>query len=185
MQGAGSDQQPVGLDLWPVAAGCAGERAPRCFVGRDNWWRFRRFFERKRGVSGGRVQPGVGGGTWDPGCDGHRLCSTSRDADCAPALRIPSWDTFATSPRLAAVRKRPPISERLAFQELLRQTRVDAVLSQVELARSLGRSQSFVSKYESGERRLDVLELKEVCTALGISVTTFVRRLENVLRSTR
>ena len=52
-------------------------------------------------------------------------------------------------------------------------------LTQVELAERLNEPQSFVSKYESGERRLDVLELREVCAALGISLTDFVGRLEH------
>lgn len=54
---------------------------------------------------------------------------------------------------------------------LLRQLRVDAGLTQVQVADRLGEPQSFVSKYESGERRLDVIELKHVVDALG---TTFV-----------
>jgi transcriptional regulator with XRE-family HTH domain len=62
--------------------------------------------------------------------------------------------------------------------ELLRQVRVEAGLRQVDLAKKLRRPQSFVSKYESGERRLDLLELQQVCSALHISVTEFVKRFE-------
>lgn len=40
---------------------------------------------------------------------------------------------------------------------------------------------SFVSKYESGERRLDVVELRELCRVLGTSLTAFVRRLDATL----
>ena len=61
---------------------------------------------------------------------------------------------------------------------LLRRIRTDAGFTQAELAERLGVPQSFVSKYESGERRLDILELKEVCQALGSSLLDFVRRLE-------
>jgi transcriptional regulator with XRE-family HTH domain len=64
------------------------------------------------------------------------------------------------------------------FLSLLRQARLDAGLRQADLARKLGEPQSFVSKYESGERRLDLLELREICAALGLSLTEFVRRLE-------
>lgn len=42
----------------------------------------------------------------------------------------------------------------------LRRARLDAGLTQVEVARRLGRSQSFVTKAETGERRLDVVELR-------------------------
>jgi transcriptional regulator with XRE-family HTH domain len=51
----------------------------------------------------------------------------------------------------------------------------------IDLAKRLGVPQSFVSKYESGERRLDVLELRAVCVALKISLKQFVRRLEEAL----
>ena len=62
--------------------------------------------------------------------------------------------------------------------ELLRQIRVEAGLRQVDLAKKLRQPQSFVSKYESGERRLDLLELQQVCGALNLSLTEFVRRFE-------
>jgi transcriptional regulator with XRE-family HTH domain len=63
------------------------------------------------------------------------------------------------------------------LRELLIQWRDDAGVTQVELAKRLSRPQSFVSKYERGERRLDVLELIEVCRALGRDASQFVRDL--------
>lgn len=83
---------------------------------------------------------------------------------------------------MAAVGKPGSRSQRETFLSTLRRARLEAGLSQAELARRLRRPQSFVSKYESGERRLDVLELREVCLALGQSLSTFVRRLEGSLR---
>lgn len=65
-----------------------------------------------------------------------------------------------------------------ALLALLRQVRRDAKLRQVDLAERLGQPQSFVSKYESGERRLDILELRSVCKAVGISLEQFVVKLE-------
>lgn len=56
--------------------------------------------------------------------------------------------------------------------------RVDAGLRQADLAKKLGEPQSFVSRYESGERRLDVLELRHICTVLGVSLADFIERLE-------
>ena len=50
-------------------------------------------------------------------------------------------------------------------------------LTQVDLADSLKRPQSFVSKYERGERRLDVVEFFEVARALGIDPITFLKEL--------
>ncbi len=67
------------------------------------------------------------------------------------------------------------------LQALLRQVRLEAGLTQDQLAEKLGRPQSFISKYESGERRLDVLELREVCRAIGISLVDLVARLDELL----
>lgn len=50
-------------------------------------------------------------------------------------------------------------------------------LTQVELARKLKRPQSFVSKCERGERRLDVVEFFEVARALGIDPLAFLKEL--------
>jgi transcriptional regulator with XRE-family HTH domain len=72
--------------------------------------------------------------------------------------------------------------EQKTLQRLLRQVRRGAGLRQEDLAKLLGKRQSFVSKYESGERRLDLLELRQICQAVGISLTDFVKRLENSLR---
>jgi transcriptional regulator with XRE-family HTH domain len=72
--------------------------------------------------------------------------------------------------------------EQDALRSLLRQLRLVAGLRQRELSRRLGKPQSFVSRYESGQRRLDLLELRQICQALGISLTTFVQRLERLLR---
>jgi transcriptional regulator with XRE-family HTH domain len=54
--------------------------------------------------------------------------------------------------------------------------RKSACLTQVGLADRLGRPQSFVSKYERGERRLDVIEFCEVCHALEIDPALFLKR---------
>ena len=53
---------------------------------------------------------------------------------------------------------------------------------QVDLARRLGRPQSFVSKYESGERRVDLVELRAICGELGVSLVDRVRRFERLLQ---
>lgn len=41
-------------------------------------------------------------------------------------------------------------------------------LSQTELARRVGRPQSYISKVENAERRLDVVEFLEICEAIGV-----------------
>ena len=65
-----------------------------------------------------------------------------------------------------------------ALLDLLRQIRRTAGLRQVELAQRLGKPQSYVSKYESGERRLDLLDLEQVCQAVGITLVSFTKRFE-------
>ena len=65
--------------------------------------------------------------------------------------------------------------------ELLREVREEAGLTQTELAVRIKKDQTFVSKYETGERRLDVLELREICVVLGVPIGTFIRRLERRL----
>ena len=69
-------------------------------------------------------------------------------------------------------------SARHALAVLLRQLREEAGLRQVDLAKAIGEPQSFVSRYESGERRLDLLELRAVCRALKCPLNEFVRRFE-------
>jgi transcriptional regulator with XRE-family HTH domain len=69
-------------------------------------------------------------------------------------------------------------AEQKKLQEQLRRLRIEANLSQSNLAKRLAVPQSFVSKYESGERRLDVLELRQVCAALNVSLIEFIAELE-------
>ncbi|QNJ91193.1 helix-turn-helix transcriptional regulator [Mycolicibacterium fluoranthenivorans] len=68
-------------------------------------------------------------------------------------------------------------AEYLRLCTLLRQLRREAGLTQVEVAERLRVPQSFVSKYESGERRLDVIELRYVAEALDTTLGTIVDRL--------
>jgi len=64
------------------------------------------------------------------------------------------------------------------FRELLIQARKDAGLTQNELADRLNRPQSFVSKYENGERRLDLIEFLDVAAILRIDAITFIGDLQ-------
>lgn len=50
-------------------------------------------------------------------------------------------------------------------------------LTQVQVAERLSRPQSFVSKYESGERRLEVLEFLDVCNALNVAPSDIISKL--------
>jgi transcriptional regulator with XRE-family HTH domain len=64
------------------------------------------------------------------------------------------------------------------LRELLVEARSRADLTQEDVAERLCRPQSFVSKYESGERRLDVVEFLEVCAAVGVDGVKVLRQVE-------
>ena len=51
-------------------------------------------------------------------------------------------------------------------------------LTQDQLAKSMGVKQAFVSKYETGERRLDFVDLIGICDVLGMSIVKFAERFE-------
>jgi transcriptional regulator with XRE-family HTH domain len=68
------------------------------------------------------------------------------------------------------------------FLALFRQARIAAGLTQVEAAKRLGRPQSFVSKCESGERRVDVIEFIQFCRVYGVNPSALV---EQIARETR
>ena len=57
----------------------------------------------------------------------------------------------------------------------LKNLRKNAGLNQNELALKLAKPQSFVSKYENGERHLKILELEQVCLACGTTAHEFLR----------
>ena len=64
--------------------------------------------------------------------------------------------------------------------DLLRQTREQADLTQADIAAQLNTTQSFVSKCERGERRLDIIELRTWCQALGTPFPEFISRLDQL-----
>jgi transcriptional regulator with XRE-family HTH domain len=66
---------------------------------------------------------------------------------------------------------------------LLREARTKAGITQVELAKKLRQTQSFVSKIERGDRRLDIVQLRTLCRIFGLTLVEFVERLEKELKS--
>ncbi len=66
----------------------------------------------------------------------------------------------------------------VVFLKVLRKAREDAGLTQTQLAQRIGETQTFVSKCERGERRVDVVELRTFCQAFGVSLKQFVSTLE-------
>lgn len=67
------------------------------------------------------------------------------------------------------------------FLRQLREQRVRAGLTQSDLAARLKETQTFISKCERGERRIDVIELRHFCDAMGVSFTSFLRNLDSLL----
>lgn len=65
---------------------------------------------------------------------------------------------------------------------LLIEAREAAGLTQADVATRLGRVQSFVSKYELGERRLDVVDFIAVCDCLGVDPSKLLSEVRRVTR---
>ena len=61
-----------------------------------------------------------------------------------------------------------------AFLKRLVQARHDACLLQEEVSKQLGKSRTFLSKCELGERRLDVIELQQIAKLYGKTITHFL-----------
>ena len=58
--------------------------------------------------------------------------------------------------------------------ELLREYRESSGLTQAELSRKLGRAQSYISDVERGQRRLDLVQLRDLALAMGYSLSSLV-----------
>ncbi len=71
--------------------------------------------------------------------------------------------------------------EYAAVLRLLKKARESAGVTQVQLAERLGQTQSFVSKIERGERRLDIIQLRTILQEFEVPLSKFVVQLESVL----
>lgn len=68
--------------------------------------------------------------------------------------------------------------EQTVLLSLLRKHRKAAGLTQVDCSKELRRPQSFMSDVENGTRRLDIVQLRDLCKVLGISLVELVQELE-------
>lgn len=64
--------------------------------------------------------------------------------------------------------------KQIIFQDMIREARLNAGLTQAKLAQKLGKPQSYIAKYETGERRLDVIELLDILDAIGGDASKFI-----------
>jgi transcriptional regulator with XRE-family HTH domain len=81
------------------------------------------------------------------------------------------------SPSARRIRKSVHSPEQQLLRELLIAARDKAGLTQQKLAKRLGTHQSFVAKYEGGERRLDVIEFVAIAQAIGADPVGILRTL--------
>ena len=72
--------------------------------------------------------------------------------------------------------------EYVLLRKLLQRERRISGLNQEEVATALGRAQSFVSKYEQGERRLDVVDFIRLCEVLAANPSMLIRELRKELK---
>jgi ribosome-binding protein aMBF1 (putative translation factor) len=90
---------------------------------------------------------------------------------------IPIWDIDHVGSRLPEmITMRPLRGAHRRLGDILREKRIEAGLRQADLAKRLGEPQSFVSKYESGERRLSFLDAVRICEALETPLLDVVER---------
>jgi transcriptional regulator with XRE-family HTH domain len=67
------------------------------------------------------------------------------------------------------------------FLQHLKRLRIGAGLTQAECSAALGRPQSFMSDVERGVRRLDVVQLRDLCLVLGTDLASFTKVYEQAL----
>jgi transcriptional regulator with XRE-family HTH domain len=85
------------------------------------------------------------------------------------------------APRAPKLDKSVHSGGQTAFCELMVKARKAAGLTQRELADRLRKPQSFVAKYEGGERRIDVVEFLTVCQAIGVDSAKLLKALKNAI----
>ncbi|WP_109512156.1 helix-turn-helix domain-containing protein [Pseudomonas ovata] len=72
--------------------------------------------------------------------------------------------------------------EHVIFLQVLKRMRVESGLTQAQCSAALGRPQSFMSDVERGVRRLDTVQLRDLCLVLNNDLVSFATTLEATLR---
>lgn len=71
--------------------------------------------------------------------------------------------------------------EHVIFLEVLKRMRVESAMTQAQCSAALGRPQSFMSDVERGVRRLDMVQLRDLCQVLGSDLISFTKSFEQAL----
>ena len=74
-------------------------------------------------------------------------------------------------------------SQHRVFQELFVEERKRTGITHKTLAERLGVDRSAVTRIETGERRVDIVELQQICEVMGISLVDFVKQYEERTRN--
>jgi transcriptional regulator with XRE-family HTH domain len=71
--------------------------------------------------------------------------------------------------------------EHMIFLQVLKRMRVESGMTQAQCSAALGRPQSFMSDVERGVRRLDMVQLRDLCQVLGSDLISFSKSFEQAL----
>jgi len=114
----------------------------------------------------------------------HRIGVAATTQRYRLGLNSPFWD-IPSSVGFLQVPKSNFSNEYAIFREMLKRLRSERCVTQSDLSASLGMAQSFVSKYEMGERRLDFVEVSRICAELGKPLTEFAAEYAEATSSKR
>lgn len=69
-------------------------------------------------------------------------------------------------------------SEYRILVDCLKNCRLRSNMTQQELALHIGCSQTYISKYEQAQKRLDIIEIRKICLCLGVSLVELIVEFE-------
>ncbi|KRW71254.1 DNA-binding protein [Pseudomonas sp. TTU2014-105ASC] len=73
--------------------------------------------------------------------------------------------------------------EHTVFLDVLKRMRMQSGMTQAQCSAALGRPQSFMSDVERGIRRLDIVQLRDLCQVMGSDLPTLIDSFEQAIRN--